>query len=162
MEVDPTAASTIDRRNVRRVIRALEVYKSTGAPRSQDKQAPPFNTLILGLTTDRAKLYSRIDSRVDDMIEMGLVDEVEKLVNMGYDFSLPSMSGIGYKQIGMYLKGQLSLATAIQQTKFETHRFVRHQYSWFRAKDDRIKWFDIQDSVDSEMANLVAKFTLEE
>ena len=160
VKVDPIAAQRIDRRNVRRVIRALEVYRSAGVPFSQlqDKQAPPFNTLIIGLTTDRKELYRRIDLRVDEMIKRGLVAEVEKLVNMGYDFSLPAMSGIGYKQIGMFLKGGLTLPAAIQQIKFETHRFVRHQYAWFRLKDDRIKWFDIQGQPDSEITALLARF----
>jgi len=83
---------------------------------------------------------------------------VEKLVNMGYDFNLPAMSGIGYKQIGMFLKGQLTLAAAIQQIKFETHRFVRHQYAWFRLKDDRIHWFDIKSQTGSEIETTLAKF----
>jgi len=87
-----------------------------------------------------------------------LVEEVKELMNAGYDFDLPAMSGIGYKQIGMFLKGELTLAVAIQQIKFETHRFVRHQYNWFRLKDDRIKWFDIQSKPDSEIIALIAKF----
>jgi len=68
------------------------------------------------------------------------------------------MSGIGYRQIGMFLEGGLTLETAIQQIKFESHRFVRHQYNWFRLKDDRIKWFDIQNRVGSEITALVNKF----
>ena len=160
MKVDPVAAQRIDRRNVRRIIRALEVHRGTETPLSQlqYKQAPSFNTLIIGLTTDRQELYRRIDLRVDEMIEQGLVEEVKKLVNMGYDFNLPAMSGIGYKQIGMFLKGELTLAAAIQQIKFETHRFVRHQYSWFRLKDDTIQWFDIQGKVESEITAPLAKF----
>ncbi len=164
MKVDPVAAMRIDRRNVRRIIRALEVYKSTETPFSQlqHKQAPPFNTLILGLTADRAELYRRIDLRVDRMIEQGLVQEVEKLVNMGYNFNLPAMSGIGYKQIGMFLRNELTLASAIEQIKFETHRFVRHQYSWFHLKDDRIQWFDIQCKVESQITTPLAKFIRDE
>ena len=160
VEVDPVAAGRIDRRNVRRMIRALEVHKSTETPFSelQHKKAPPFNTIIIGLTADREELYRRIDARVDDMIKQGLIEEVRKLVNMGYDHNLPAMSGIGYKQIGMFLKGGLTLAGAIQQIKFETHRFVRHQYNWFRLKDDRIKWFDIQANVDSQITTLLAEF----
>jgi tRNA dimethylallyltransferase len=160
MKIDSLAAQRIDRRNVRRVIRALEVHRGTETPfpQLQHKAAPPFNTLIIGLTADRAELYRRIDLRVDEMIEQGLVTEVEKLVNMGYDFNLPAMSGIGYRQIGMFLKGELTLAAAIQQIKFETHRFVRHQYAWFRLKDDRILWFDIQSKVESEITTLLAKF----
>jgi len=160
MEVDPVAAQKIDRRNVRRTIRALEVYRGAETPLSQlqHKKAPPFNTLIIGLTTEREELYRRIDLRVDEMIKQGLVAEVEGLVNMGYDLDLPAMSGIGYKQIGMFLSGELTLAAAIQQIKFETHRFVRHQYNWFRLEDDRINWFDIQSKVESGITTLLAKF----
>ena len=160
MKVDPVAAQRIDQRNVRRVIRALEVYRGTEIPLSQlqQKKPPSLKTLVIGLTADRAELYRRIDLRVDEMIEQGLVAEVEKLMNMGYDFNLPAMSSIGYKQIGMFLRGELLLAAAIQQIKFETHRFVRHQYMWFQLKDDRIKWFDIQANVDSGIAMLVAGF----
>ncbi len=162
-EIDPVAAQRIDRRNVRRTIRALEVHRGTETPFSQlqYKKAPPFNTLIIGLTADRAELYRRIDLRVDEMIKQGLVAEVEKLVNMGYDFNMPAMSGIGYKQIGMFLNDALALATAIQQIKFETHRFVRHQYNWFQLKDEKIQWFDIQSTAEAEITSLVAKLIQE-
>lgn len=156
IRVAPTIAQRIDPRNVRRVIRALEVHRSTPFSQPQRKQAPPFKTLIVGLTADRAELYRRIDSRVDEMLAQGLVAEVEKLVSRGYDFNLPAMSGIGYKQIGMFLRGELTLAVAVQQIKFETHRFVRHQYAWFQLKDDRIQWFDMQSQLDSEINSLVA------
>jgi tRNA dimethylallyltransferase len=151
--LDPVAAQRIDPRNVRRTIRALEVHRNTQAPISQlqGKTAPPFETMIIGLTADRAELYQRIDLRVDKMIERGLVDEVKQLLNRGYDANLPAMSGIGYKQIGQFLKGELSLDTAIQQTKFESHRLVRHQYSWFRLKDVRIRWFDIQKEKEAKI-----------
>ena len=160
MKVDPAAAQNIDPRNIRRVIRALEVHKHTGTPYSQlqQKQAPPYEISIYGLTTERAELYRRIDSRVDGMIEHGLIDEVQKLVDIGYNLGLPSMSGIGYKQIGMYLKGELSLEKAIQKIKTETHRFVRHQYNWFRLKDDRIRWFDIKGEIEPEITSAVAEF----
>ena len=159
-EIDPVAVQRIDRHNVRRVIRALEVHRDTATPFSQlqYKKAPPFNTLIIGLTLGRAELYRRIDLRVDEMIKQGLVDEVKKLMNMGYDYNMSAMSGIGYKQIGMFLKGKLTLATATQQIKFETHRFVRHQYSWFRLKDERIHWFDVPGRVDSEISRLIVSF----
>jgi len=160
MQVDPVAAQRIDPRNVRRIIRALEVYRNTETPFSQlqYKQAPLFDILIIGLTADRAELYRRVDLRVDEMIEQGLVAEVKKLVDMGYDFNLPAMSGIGYKQIGVFLRGELTLAAATQQIKFETHRFIRHQYSWFRLKDNRIRWFDIQSRAEPEITALLAKF----
>ncbi len=160
MKVSPIAAERIDWRNVRRVIRALEVQRVNNRPfpQIQHEKALPFKALIIGLTAARAEIYHRIDLRVDKMIEQGLVDEVERLVDMGYDLSLPAMSGIGYKQIGMFLKGELTLAAAIQKTKYETHRFVRHQYNWFRLQDDRILWFDIDERVDSEITALVAEF----
>jgi len=158
--IDPVAAQRIDPRNVRRIIRALEVCRATGSPFSQlqQKRVPPFSTLIVGLTTYRAELYHRIDLRVDEMIGRGLVAEVQKLVSMGYDFNLPAMSGIGYKQIGMFLRGELTLPAAIQQIKSETHRFVRHQYGWFRLTDERIRWFNVQDSVAPDITALVDKF----
>jgi len=160
MEVDPVAAQRIDPRNVRRTIRAIEVHRSIHFPQLQRKEVLPFDKLIIGLTADRTELYRRIDLRVDEMIKRGWVAEVEKLVNMGYDFNLAAMSGIGYKQIGMFLRGELTLAEATQQIKFETHRFVRHQYAWFRLKDARIKWFDIQK--ENEIAALVAEFIRKE
>jgi len=160
MNVDPAAGQRIDPRNTRRIIRALEVHRSTQTPISQlqQKKAPHFKTLIIGLKADRAELYRRIDSRVDQMIEQGLVEEVKKLFNMGYNSNLPSMSGIGYKQIAMFLRGELTLPAATQQIKYETHRFVRHQYNWFQLKDDRIQWFDMQNKPGLEITKLVAKF----
>ena len=160
MKVDPIAAQRIDWRNVRRVIRAVEVHRGSETPfsRLQHKEAPPYDTLIIGLTADRAELYRRIDLRVEEMIKQGLIEEVKKLVKMGYDSNLPAMSGIGYKQTCLFLKGELTLAAAIQQIKFETHRLVRHQYTWFRLKDDRILWFDIQGKIEPEITTRLAKF----
>lgn len=160
VKIDPAAAQKIDPRNTRRVIRALEVTKGAGSPFSQlqRKAAPPFDALIIGLTADRAELYRRVDLRVEQMIEQGLVEEVEKLIKMGYGFNLPAMSGIGYKQIGLFLGGELTLESAIQQIKFETHRLVRHQYNWFRLGDKRIKWFDVEGEVEQEIAAQVAGF----
>ena len=159
-EVDPESARTIDPRNVRRVIRALEVSSQTGKPFSQlrTKNSPPYNNLIIGLTTERQELYRRIDRRVDLMIENGLIDEVKKLKNMGYGADIPAMSGIGYKQVVMYLDGELSLESAVYQIKTETHRLVRRQYNWFSLSDERIKWLDIQDDFKEEAMKLVAEF----
>ena len=93
------------------------------------------------------------------MIERGLVTEVEKLFSLGYTLSLPAMSGIGYKQIALFLSGELTLTKAIQQIKFATHRFVRQQYTWFRLPDSRIRWFDVSgDSMNSGPVNLIKQF----
>jgi tRNA dimethylallyltransferase len=144
-EIDPTAAARINPGNARRIIRALEIYDATGQLPSQlqRKETPAFPVLIIGLTQERGKLYSRIDWRVDTMIQMGLVEEVEQLLRKGYSPSLPSMSGIGYRQIVQFLQGEMTLSEAIDKMKYETHRLARHQYAWFRPSDNRINWFDI-------------------
>lgn len=143
-EVDPLAAERIEAHNVRRVVRALEVYLVSGTPisRLRGKRPSPYRSLQIGLTMKRAELYRRIDRRVDDMIEAGLVEEVRSLVERGYSPDLPAMSGLGYGQIGRYLRGEISLEETIGRIKYDTHRFVRHQYNWFRLNDERIHWFD--------------------
>ena len=160
MRIDPAAAQKIDPRNVRRVIRALEVHHQTNRPpsRFQGKKALPYRTLLIGLTAERKELYRRVDRRVDEMIARGLVSEVEKLVHMRYDFNLPAMSSIGYRQIAMYLRGEISLKDAVQQIKYETHRFIRHQYAWFRLGDARIHWFDMAQGQEAEIEALVSRF----
>jgi tRNA dimethylallyltransferase len=160
VKIDPAAARKIDKRNVRRVIRALEVHARTGRPFSRQgkKQPPGFRSFVIGLTTDRAALYSIVDCRVDDMFARGLVSEVENLLEMGYDFSLPAMSGIGYRQVGLYLNGELSLDEAKHKMKIETHRFIRHQYAWFRLKDETIRWFDVTNQEDAEIEESVTQF----
>jgi len=159
VNIDPAAAQKIDPRNVRRVIRALEVSRqiAQASSRPERKKSLPYHTLIIGLTADRKELYRRVDRRVDEMIKRGLVAEVEKLVNMGYD-SLPAMNSIGYKQVAMFLRGEISLEMAIQQVKYETHRFIRHQYAWFRPADERIRWFDVAQLQETEIEELVSGF----
>ena len=155
--IDPLAAAKIHPGNMRRVIRALEIYQMTGQPPSRlwHKEAPGFPILIIGLTLERSELYQRIGRRVDNMIATGLVGEVMSLMKKGYSLNLASMSGIGYKQIGQFVQGQLDFAAALEQIKHETHRLVRHQYGWFHLRDRRIHWFDASDSkVDEEVINL--------
>ena len=145
-EVDPQAAARLDPRNVRRVIRALEVYHKTGIPISehQRKTPPPYEILIIGLTRPRSELYARVDQRIEEMIEGGLVAEVERLVAAGCTWEFPAMSGLGYRQIGQFLRAEVSLAEAVALIKKETRRFVRQQYNWFQLTDERIHWFDLQ------------------
>jgi tRNA dimethylallyltransferase len=147
-DIDPIAAVKINSSNTRRIIRALEIYHTTGQHPSQlqRKEAPSFPILLIGLTRERGELYRRIDWRVDKMIQMGLVEEVEKLLKKGYSPSLPSMSGIGYKQIGQFIRGEMTLPQAIDKIKYETHRLARHQYAWFRLSDSRIHWFDTSEA----------------
>lgn len=141
---DPEAASRIDPRNIRRVIRALEVCLQCGSfSRSRGKTPPQFPLLIIGLTAPREELYRRIDLRVEEMIKRGWVAEVKNLLAMGFGPELPSLSSLGYRELVAHINGRLSLEAAVQRTKWETHRFARHQYAWFRHNDPRINWFDI-------------------
>jgi tRNA dimethylallyltransferase len=142
--IDPGSAATIDPRNVRRVIRAIEVTRATGRPFSlgRAKDQPAFDATIIGLGMDRKMLHTRIDSRVDAMVEQGLVDEVRRLNTAGYNCELRSMTSIGYREICAYLCSELTLAEASARIKTETHRLARMQNTWFRADDPRIAWLD--------------------
>ena len=147
--LDPQAAERIDPRNVRRVVRALEVCHRTDAPISslQHVSPPPYRVLRIGLTMPRRELYQRIDARVERMLATGLVEEVRSLVDRGYDYDLSAMSGIGYRQIGMYLRGEVSLDEVAALIKRHTRRFVRQQANWFRKDDPRIVWFEACETV---------------
>lgn len=143
--LDPEAADKIDARNVRRVVRALEVTLVTGRPISQlqRKQPPPYRICQIGLGRPREQLYERIDARVDKMMALGLLDELKSLQAAGYGRLLPSMSGLGYKQLWAHLAGEATLDEAVERIKFETHRFARQQGNWFRQDDPAIAWFDM-------------------
>lgn len=149
--LDPTAARRIDPRNVRRVIRALEVALVTGRPISelQRKSPPLYDIRVVGLWRDRGSLYERIDARVDAMMAGGLLDEVRRLRDAGYGRDLPSMSGLGYRQLMAHLAGDMSLDEAVERVKYETHRFARQQATWFRRDDPRISWIDLDDAGDA-------------
>lgn len=144
-ELDPEAAGKIDPRNVRRVIRALEVTLVRGQPISelQRKIPPPYDICMIGLTRDRELLYDRIDKRVEAMMQSGFLGEMERLYQAGYSRQLPALSGLGYRQLYAYFDGQMSLEEAVDRIKFETHRFARQQATWFRQDDPRVHWFDL-------------------
>jgi tRNA dimethylallyltransferase len=142
--LDPVAAGRIDPRNLRRVVRALEVYLVTGQPISQQQQKspPPYRILMIGLSLPRPHLYRRIDQRVERMLAAGLEDEVRRLVAAGFGFDLPAMSGVGYGQFAPYLDGEATLEDVSREIKRATRRFVRHQSNWFRRDDPRLHWFE--------------------
>jgi tRNA dimethylallyltransferase len=133
-EVDPVAAAGILPTNVRRIIRALEVYQVTGQPISaqQTMRAPPYRARTLWLGLPAPALYRRIDDRVDTMIAAGLLGEVRGLLARGYGWDLPAMSGLGYREFRPFLAGESTLAEAIQRLKYDTHAFARRQQNWFR------------------------------
>jgi len=144
--LDPTAAVAIDHRNIRRVVRALEVCLETGQPITelQRKRPPPYQITTYGLTLDRDALYERADHRVDEMMAAGFLHEVERLLRMGYQRKLASMSGLGYAQLAAHVLDRLPLADAVAKTKYDTHDFIRRQYTWFKGHDSGILWHNIE------------------
>lgn len=147
IEVDPESASQIHPNNVRRVIRALEIYHLTGKTRHefQKSQEPDllYDTALVGLTMERDKLYDRINSRVNLMVEQGLLEEVKRLYHQGIR-DCQSIQAIGYKEIYEYLDGKVSYEDAIEALKQNSRRYAKRQLTWFRNKMD-VKWFDMTD-----------------
>jgi tRNA dimethylallyltransferase len=141
--LDPVAAERMDPLNARRTVRALEVCLATGEPFSAQrrKNPPPYRVLQLGLTMAREALYERLDARIEAMMERGFLDEVRDLHRRGYGSELPAMHGIGYAQLTAFLRGEITLADAVQTTKHLTHSFVRRQYTWFR-KYTQLQWME--------------------
>ncbi|HEX2035405.1 MAG TPA: tRNA (adenosine(37)-N6)-dimethylallyltransferase MiaA [Chloroflexota bacterium] len=141
--VDPASAARIDPHNVRRVIRALEVHRATGVPFSawQVRRPPPFRTTFVGLDLPRATLYERINRRVLEQIDAGLIEEVRSLMARGYDSRLTAMNGFGYREISRYLRGEDDRESAIAGYQQATRHYARRQVTWFRP-DARITWFD--------------------
>jgi tRNA dimethylallyltransferase len=145
-QVDPTSALRIHPHDRQRITRALEVYQSTGRKISEWQNQHGFNDLAfdvlkLGLNRQRAELYDLIDRRCDYMIQAGLVDEVNALVEKGYGWDLKSMQSIGYRHAGLVLQDQMSLNNAVTLMKRDTRRLAKRQLTWFRG-DPEIHWFD--------------------
>ena len=154
--VDPASAARIDPKNVRRVIRALEVTYATGKPFSewQRQVTPPVDAQLIGLRLERQALYARSERLVDDWIEGGLVDEVRGLLQRGYDTRLPSMTGIGYRQIAQVVGGALTLEDAALQIKQATHQYAKRQMTWF-GRDARIHWLDAERATAADVLALL-------
>lgn len=144
--VDEKAAESIHPNNLKRVIRALEIYKTTGKKKSElDKEQlsePLYEPEITGLMRDREVLYDRINKRVDIMMEKGLIDEVSELIKMGIDENSTSMQAIGYKEIIEYLDGKTSLSDAVDKIKRESRRYAKRQLTWFK-RNEKINWINI-------------------
>ena len=140
--VDPPAALRCGG-NLRRIIRALEVYEATGIPMSdqEGKGPPPYNAREIALSLPRAELYRAIDHRIDDQIKQGLVQEVRGLLAIGVREDAPAMSSIGYRQLLPFLRSEVELPEAIERIRADTRRYVRHQETWLR-RNPRLVWFD--------------------
>lgn len=146
VEADPESAGKLHPNNVKRIIRALEYRRLTGQKISEHNQeqrqkTSPYEAYYFVLTMDRAKLYQRIDRRVDLMLEQGLVEEVRKLKKMGLTKNDVSMQGLGYKEILAYLEGEMTLEEAVYTIKRDTRHFAKRQMTWFRRETDAV-WID--------------------
>lgn len=141
-ELDPQSAATIDRNNPRRVIRALEVCLVSGKPFSQQRRVaePLYRSLLLGIEWPREVLYQRIDVRVDERMQQGMVQEVQKLLDEGVSLERLEALGLEYRSISRWLRGEFnSEARMVERLKYAIHDFTRRQLTWFR-KDKRIVW----------------------
>lgn len=167
MEADPEAAEELHPNNIKRVIRALEYHRLTGQKISEHNQvqrhkSSPYEAYYFVLTMDRAKLYQRIDLRVDLMLEQGLIEEVKKLKAMGLTQNDVSMQGLGYKEILAFLEGEATLEEAIYTIKRDTRHFAKRQLTWFRREPEAI-WIDCDpdkrtaEDIALELLNYVTK-----
>ena len=147
--IDPAAAEKIHPHDTRRVVRALEVFFLTGKSITRQVEAtivkkPVYKSLIIGINRPREELYKRIDSRVDQMMQNGLLEEVKSLLARGYSGDLKSLQGLGYKHMIKYIQGELSLVDAVLELKRDTRRLAKRQLTWFK-KDKRIIWVTLGD-----------------
>ena len=151
-ESDPEAAAQIHPNNIKRVIRAIEYFRQTGEKISHHNEAmhqkeSPYHFLYYVLNTDRTRLYDRIDRRVDLMLEQGLIDEVQRLKEMGCHRGQTSMQGLGYKEILDYLEGRCSLEEAVYILKRDTRHFAKRQLTWFR-RERQVRWIELSGAPD--------------
>jgi tRNA dimethylallyltransferase len=158
-KVDPLSAEKLLPQNWKRTIRALEVFYTTQKPiwqfNSENKKRE-FDFIQYGLKWSREMLYQRINSRVDKMIEDGLVEETKKILSLGYDKNLNSLNTVGYKEVMEFISGEISLEKAIYLIKRNTRRFAKKQMTWFN-KDKRILWIDGENKSAEELADLILK-----
>ncbi|SET74799.1 tRNA delta(2)-isopentenylpyrophosphate transferase [Lacrimispora sphenoides] len=148
-DIDPDSADEIHENNMKRVIRAIEYYRQTGERISEHnkrerQKKSPYDFLYYVVNTDRARLYERIDRRVDLMLKQGLVEEVMHLKDMGLTRDMVSMQGLGYKEILDYLQGIYTLEEAIYVLKRDTRHFAKRQITWFKRERD-VRWLDLPD-----------------
>lgn len=146
--LDAASAARIDPRNLRRVIRAIEVTLASGRPFSawQTKIPPSFTPIQIGLIRPREQLYARADARIAAMFAAGFVAEVEGLLAAGYGPDSPGFSSLGYREVAAYVRGEHDLETAQMLIRRRTREFIRKQANWFRIDDPAITWFDLEEA----------------
>ena len=156
-DVDPESAERMDPRNVRRVVRALEIASITGGRPSDQrvKTPPPFRVLKVGFTLPRAELFARIDARIDAMLEQGWIEEVRRLLAAGVSPDLPSMSAIGYRELADYIAGRSTLEAAVREIRRASRVFVRRQANWFKSGDASISWLESRPGVEAAVESRI-------
>ena len=159
-KADPAAADRIDPRNVRRVIRALEVVGTTGKPFSalRRRGSVGFQPLVIGLSVPRPELYARVDARIDAMLAAGWIEEVRGLLARGFSPSLPAFSALGYSQIVRHVQGELALEECVIEIRRATRRLIRHQANWFRPGDPEIHWLEAGANAVEKAEGLIEAF----
>lgn len=167
-EIDAETSARLHPNDIKRIIRAIEVYEQTGQTLSdaggdfsnERGKDIEFFPIMAGLKMDRKLLYERIEKRIDIMLESGLIKEVENLLASNPNRSLPALQGLGYKQLIMYLDGKYTLDEAINLIKRDTRRFAKRQISWFK-RDKRIRWFDSEEySSKDELVDAIFEYYL--
>lgn len=157
-EVDPVYADKMDGLNRQRIIRALDVWMQTGKPfssfHSNEEIKPDEQTIVFGLKWPRQKLYDRINQRVDNMIESGLVDELKSILESGHSKELQSLNTVGYKEIIKYLDGEWTLEKAVEKIKTSTRRYAKRQITWFR-RWEFIEWLEADELNVDEMRDRI-------
>lgn len=157
--VDPEAANGLVPGNYKRILRALEVYYSSGKRisrlRVERALTPGFKTLQFGIVLERKELYRRIEKRVDDMIAAGLLDEVKELLRRGFDPQLNSLQTVGYKEVIRYIQQKITYGDMLAQIKMNTRRYAKRQMTWFR-KDSRIIWVNADGKTPEEVAKEIS------
>ena len=162
-KIDPISAERIHPNDIKRIIRAIEVYKHTNKTMAQHQEIskkilPKYDFKLIGLTMDRERLYERINIRVDEMLRNGLVSEVRKLLNEGFSRESTAMQAIGYKEIVSYLDGGVSLEDAIFSIKRESRRYAKRQLTWFRRMEN-VFWIDVdQYNEEKEILKIIKYF----
>jgi tRNA dimethylallyltransferase len=155
--VDPASAERLHPNNLPRLIRALEIIEKTGAPVPEERTCEPVQVCYLGLHMDRSTLHGVADRRIDEQMRMGLVEEAETLLRMGYTASLPSLDGLGYRQMIRFAQGEVPLEDAVAEYKSATHQYIRRQLTWFR-RDPRIEWVDVGSATASTLHDRVSRY----
>jgi len=161
-EIDPISAQKFHPHDQRRIIRALEVYYSTGKPISQNqstsnKDNTKYKLIMVGLNFAREKLYQRINFRVDEMLKEGWLSEIENLLQHGVPIDAPGLQGLGYKQLVMHLEGWLTYEEAVELIKRDTRRFAKRQLTWFN-RDNRIYWIQMDNRNENEVLEEILSY----